>query len=351
MGDTLNYPKVRLHDGSPSRGVTMTRKARPRTTCRERILPPEKVGEVITTKPAAVALWNTVLFDEDWYLDDYLPDYPDRIGLIAAMIFAHELTHIWQWQNRKTTGYSPLRAAFEHGGGADPYLFDLESDPKFLDFAFEQQGSIVEEFVCCRALDPQAPRTKRLHALISQEMPVAPLPQSRPYAVRMPWDGVEVRSEEHTSELPPAPVVWASAGHPDRQARDPAPCPRQNAASPVAGGCLWHRPPGRRRCRPAFWSAETARHCRAPGGSGRGAAGEGLWPRHRPLGRSARGIAHSFRQKMPPLPRGRGRRAGSVRAYRRPAPRAAARRGRLWFSSYDPPVGHGDACPWRGSSP
>ena len=44
MGDTLNYPKVRLHDGSPSRGVTMTRKARPRTTCRERILPPEKVG-------------------------------------------------------------------------------------------------------------------------------------------------------------------------------------------------------------------------------------------------------------------------------------------------------------------
>ena len=54
MGDTLNYPKVRLHDGSPSRGVTMTRKARARTTCRERILPPEKVGEVITTKPAAV---------------------------------------------------------------------------------------------------------------------------------------------------------------------------------------------------------------------------------------------------------------------------------------------------------
>jgi len=192
MGDTLNYPKVRLHDGSPSRGVTMTRKARPRTTCRERILPPEKVGEVITTKPAAVALWNTVLFDEDWYLDDYLPDYPDRIGLIATMIFAHELTHIWQWQNRKTTGYTPLRAAFEHGGRADPYLFDLESDPQFLDFAYEQQGSIVEEFVCCRALDPQAPRTQRLHALISQVMPVAPLPQSRASAVRMPWDGVQV---------------------------------------------------------------------------------------------------------------------------------------------------------------
>lgn len=193
MGDTLNFSAVRLHDGAPVRAITMTRQARPRTTCRERILPPEKVGEVIQTKPAAVALWNTVMFSEDWYLDDYLPDYPDRIGLIAAMIFAHELTHIWQWQNRKTTGYTPLRALREHGGGADPYLFDLTSEPAFGDFAFEQQGSIVEEFVCCRALAPQAPRTHRLHALIAQEMPVAPLPQSTAYDVGMPWDGVELK--------------------------------------------------------------------------------------------------------------------------------------------------------------
>ena len=64
--------------------------------------------------------------------------------------------------------------------------------PQFLDFGYEQQASIVEEFVCCRALDPQAARTKRLHGLISQVMPVAPLPQSRPHNVRLPWDGVEL---------------------------------------------------------------------------------------------------------------------------------------------------------------
>ncbi len=191
-GDTLNFAQVRLHDGAPTKSVKMTRKARPRTTCRERILPPEKIGEIIETKPAAVALWNTVLFDEDWYLDDYLPDYPDKIGLIAAMLLSHELTHVWQWQNRHLTGYSPLRAATEHSGGADPYLFDLIAEPKFTDYAFEQQGAIVEEFVCCRALAPQAPRTKRLHALIRQVMPVAPLPQSRAYAVRMPWEGVDL---------------------------------------------------------------------------------------------------------------------------------------------------------------
>ena len=190
-GDTLDMDRVRLVDGAPTRAVTFRRKARPRTTCRELILPPPTEG-IVTTKPAAVAVYNRILFDKDWYLEDYLPEYPDTVGLIAAMLFAHELTHIWQWQNRATTGYSPLRAASEHGGGADPYLFEVDAQRKFSDFGFEQQGSIVEEFVCCRSLAPQAPRTKRLHALIAQVMPVAPLPQSRAYDVRLPWNGVEL---------------------------------------------------------------------------------------------------------------------------------------------------------------
>lgn len=167
------------------------RKPRPRTTCRELILPPATT-EIVTSKPAAVALWNTVLFDKDWFLDDYLPDYPNEIGLIAAMLLSHELTHVWQWQNRKENGYGPLRAASEHGSGADPYLFDIATEPQFSDFAFEQQGAIVEEFVCCRALAPQAPRTKRLRNLISRAMPVAALPQSPQHDVRLPWDGVQL---------------------------------------------------------------------------------------------------------------------------------------------------------------
>jgi len=190
-GDELDTSRVRLHDGAPTRAVTFRRKPRPRTTCRELILPPATT-EIVTSKPAAVALWNTVLFDKDWFLNDYLPDYPNEIGLIAAMLLSHELTHVWQWQNRKETGYGPLRAASEHGSGADPYLFDIATEPEFSDFAFEQQGAIVEEFVCCRALAPQAPRTKRLHNLISDAMPVAALPQSLQHDVRMPWDGVQV---------------------------------------------------------------------------------------------------------------------------------------------------------------
>ena len=189
-GDTLNVSKARLVNGAPTRAVTFRRKPRPRVTCRELILPPPTT-EIVTTKPAAVALYNRVLFDKDWYLEDCLPDYPKQINLIAAMLYAHEITHIWQWQNRDLTGYSPLRAAAEHQA-EDPYLFDVSATRNFLDFGFEQQASIVEEFVCCRALAPQRARTKRLHSLIGQVMPVAPLPQSRPYDVRLPWDGVDL---------------------------------------------------------------------------------------------------------------------------------------------------------------
>lgn len=195
FGETLDISRTRLHDGAPTKAVTFRRKPRPRTTCRELILPPlPPEQKIVTAKPAAVALFNTVLFDEDWYLEDYLPDYPNRVGLVAAMLFSHELTHVWQWQNRKITGYSPLKAASEHSPGGDPYLFDIGGTPKFLDFGYEQQASIVEEFVCCRALAPQAARTKRLHRVISQVMPLAPLPPRPQYDVGLPWDGVDLKT-------------------------------------------------------------------------------------------------------------------------------------------------------------
>ncbi|MEM6940491.1 MAG: hypothetical protein AAF943_03980 [Pseudomonadota bacterium] len=190
-GETLNMDRVRLHDGAPTRAVTFRRKPRPRTTCRELILPPVTEA-IVTSKPAAVALYNTVLFDRDWYLEDYLPDYPDTIGLIAAMLFAHEITHVWQWQNRASSGYSPLRAGAEQITRDDPYLFELDEAPAFGDFGFEQQASIVEEYVCCRALAPDGPRTARLHALIEAVMPVKPLPASREWNVRLPWAGAEI---------------------------------------------------------------------------------------------------------------------------------------------------------------
>ncbi len=192
QGETLNLDRVRLVEGAPVAPITFYRKERPRLACRERILPPPEKG-IVTAKPAAVALFNKVYFTRDWYLEDYMSDFPEQMNLIAAMLLAHELTHVWQWQNRKTTGYHPLRAAAEHGGNKDPYLFDIETSSDFLSYGFEQQGAIVEEYVCCRALDPKAPRTQRLHDMLGAHFDLSPLPdQPRERDILIPWAGAEI---------------------------------------------------------------------------------------------------------------------------------------------------------------
>ncbi|WP_420837211.1 hypothetical protein [Chachezhania antarctica] len=191
QGPDFAQSRIRVVEGAPVGSVTFRRQPRPRVACRERILPPPR-DEIVTTKPAAVALFNKVYFVKDWYLPDYLPGYPDRLYLIEAMLLGHEMTHVWQWKNRDVTGYHPLRAALEHTASDDPYLFDVDKDAEFLSFGYEQQGAIVEEFVCCRALAPKGARTKRLHAMLAEVFDVAALPQSRTSDVFLPWDGAEL---------------------------------------------------------------------------------------------------------------------------------------------------------------
>ncbi|MEQ9257617.1 MAG: hypothetical protein RIG84_00820 [Roseovarius sp.] len=189
-GESIAVNRIRFHDGALVGSVTLERQKRPRLTCRERILPEPK-SEKITVSPAAVALFNRVFYAKDWYAEDYLPDYPNRMSLVHAMLFAHEITHVWQWQNRAQTGYSPLRSAAEHTRSDDPYLFDIATKARFLDYGYEQQASIVEEYVCCAALDPTAPRTKRIAAMLSEAFPLGTL--YIPPEVTLPWDGVEAR--------------------------------------------------------------------------------------------------------------------------------------------------------------
>ena len=186
---STGYGCIAARQSNPS---LSKRKPRPRVACRERILPPVK-EEFVTSSPAAVALFNRVLFVRSWYTENYLPAWPERLYLVEAMLLAHELTHVWQWQNRKQTGYHPLRAAAEHNRSEDPYLFDLEGAPDFLSYGYEQQGAIVEEYVCCRALAPKAARTKRLHTMLAGAFPVSDLPQTRESDVYLPWKDAEVK--------------------------------------------------------------------------------------------------------------------------------------------------------------
>ena len=191
-GDTLDPAPVRIAEAGIVGLRSATYPVRPRTTCRERILPPPE-SDTFTARTAGVVLFNRAYIRPDWFLDDYMADWPEGQSIVAAMFFAHEMIHVWQWQNRELTGYHPLRAASEHVPGADPYLFDPdETRLSFLEFGYEQQASLVEEFVCCRALDPEGARTERLAALLSEVMPIARLPQT-PMDVRLPWDGAETR--------------------------------------------------------------------------------------------------------------------------------------------------------------
>lgn len=188
-GESLNVNRIRFHQANLVGSVTFRREKRPRLTCRERIVP-EPTEEIVTVSPAAAAFLNRVLYSRDWYEKDYLPDYPQEMSLVHAMFFAHEIVHVWQWQNRQQTGFTPFRAVAEHQRSDDPYLFEVTTQADFLDYGYEQQASIVEEYVCCKALDPTAPRTKRMQAMLSDAFPLGQL--YIPRKVRLPWKDAQI---------------------------------------------------------------------------------------------------------------------------------------------------------------
>lgn len=199
FGDQLDPARVRFVRGHFAQSHRMSYQARPRVTCQERIFPAPK-GDSFETSPGAIALFQHVLYRKDLYRGDFTaawltnPDQPDKgaaTNLYDLMLFAHEMTHVWQWQNRDRTGYAPWRAALEHRPGHDPYLFDLNSRPDFLSFPYEQQAAIVEEFTCCRALAPKAARTERLYQMLAKVMPITRLQSRIDAQAIVPWKGVE----------------------------------------------------------------------------------------------------------------------------------------------------------------
>lgn len=192
VGRAVALDEVVIVRGSASALVPTTVPVRPRDTCRTRITPPRE-GPVPGVYPAFV-LGDRIHVARDFWAPDFAPDYPEGLHLEAAMRLAHELVHVWQWQARGLTGYAPQRALAEHVALDDPYLTELEPGRRFLDYGWEQQGALVEEFVCCRALDPDAPRTDRLAGLIGEVFPEAERrPRVPPDQVRLLWAEAERR--------------------------------------------------------------------------------------------------------------------------------------------------------------
>lgn len=192
MGDTFDPTHTRLIEAGFIGISTRTYAARAQVTCREKISPPPD-GPTITTRTAGAVAWTHVLLNPNWVSPDYAANYPERFNLPALMFFAHEMTHIWQWQNRAITGYSPFRGAAEHRPGTDPYLFDPNVEIDFLTMGYEQQAALVEEFICCRTLAPEAARTQRLFNTLSAVMPVQhPTQTPRPTEVSGIYKNIDI---------------------------------------------------------------------------------------------------------------------------------------------------------------
>ncbi|TDT77289.1 hypothetical protein BDE40_0570 [Litoreibacter halocynthiae] len=191
-GPDLDTSKVRIRQAPVLKLYNATYPTPPRTTCAQKILPPV-TEPTITSAPGATVLFNTINVNPDYIARDYLPAYPDAALLLASMFLAHELVHVWQWQNRAATGYHPLKAAQEHQSHPDPYLFELSNTAEFLDFGYEQQGAIAAEYVCCAALAPKAPRTTRLERLMQPHFDLAAMTTRLDNAkMVLPWKGVEL---------------------------------------------------------------------------------------------------------------------------------------------------------------
>lgn len=166
----LDADATRLHRGPSLSLIPLSRPPRPGTACQDRIGPPE--GEARVRVVIGGFVWrNRVIAAGRFFSPDYLPDYPEQLPLAEAMFLAHELTHVWQWQAREMTGYTAWRAVAEHRASDDPYRFTLDPGRAFLDYGYEQQAALVEEFVCCRALDPNGARTEDLHRLLAPHFP------------------------------------------------------------------------------------------------------------------------------------------------------------------------------------
>lgn len=82
----------------------------------------------------------------------YLPDgYSDdfsKTSLARQRLFIHESVHVWQHQNRiLNLAMSAFQEGVKHQFNyAKAYLFHLEPGKDLLDYGFEQQAAIIEEY-------------------------------------------------------------------------------------------------------------------------------------------------------------------------------------------------------------
>jgi hypothetical protein len=116
----------------------------------------------------AITIGNSIYFSKDFYTEDFATSTDDSRWLLA-----HELTHVWQWQNRGSTGYSFAKVISEHlKYGDDAYRYRLVAGKKFSEYRFEQQGQIIQCYAMYKRTRPNAPLTAQHQKIIRAEFPI-----------------------------------------------------------------------------------------------------------------------------------------------------------------------------------
>lgn len=149
-------PKLSDADSPPRRLVPLDQ-----ISCE---VPPETR---VVRPPAAMVLFDTMWISPLLNYDNIMVGWPEQIPLGRAILLAHEATHVWQWQNRALTGYSPVAAASENLRMRDPYAYELQPGKAFLDYGFEQQARIVGDYVCEVTKDPRSARSRALMEVLA----------------------------------------------------------------------------------------------------------------------------------------------------------------------------------------
>lgn len=177
FGDTLDTGAVEVKAGVGLLPLPRPRPAVDGAQVRVVAPPPDLCERKQSTRryydwPAAFVLGNSVYFSYRHYAPDAFAGYPESAPYPASVLLAHELVHVWQWQNRTHTAYTAEGAAGETIAKVDPYWFEVDRTAEFFSLGYEQQGALVQDFVCFALFDREDPKLDEMAAVLRPVLPV-----------------------------------------------------------------------------------------------------------------------------------------------------------------------------------
>lgn len=135
----------------------------------------DDLQKALLTGPGAITIGSKIYYRKNYYQANFVPAWPRPLIVNWASLLAHEVTHVWQYQNRRVTGYSLSKIAMEHiRYRENVYHYNIVRGKKFLEYRFEQQGQIIQDWVTCRCMAPNSPKTSELEKLIEAVIPSGP---------------------------------------------------------------------------------------------------------------------------------------------------------------------------------